>query len=227
MIIFTISLFTMATFAKQLSFFFVVISSTCYCQIQARESKFFSKYRHLSTTNYVTIPSTNPTLSSPSPSPSPVTSQISGIPASSPIGADSGSSPAPAPIIFGADYSPAPAPAGNDIPYYDEETNEEFSTENPEEEFNNRESYTFNSLSNNNGFWTSKNAYGDYKSEPQGMSDTRLHNDYHHLEKGNRNPTGYDYDGNYKKSKYEFDSMEEYENQEGIADFIPWSEFRL
>ncbi|KAL8510919.1 hypothetical protein ACS0TY_017654 [Phlomoides rotata] len=239
----------MAIFCK-LCFFFLIMSSTCY-QIQARESKFFSKYRHLSTTNYVTIPSTHPKVvvpfSSPSPSPSPITSHISGIPASAPapatmiFGADY--SPAPTPTTLGVDYSPTLAPTETDVPYYGlyaKETNDkkdEFSTE----EFNNRESYTYNngypnSLSNNNGFWTSnhesyQNTNNGYKSEPQGMSDTRLQNDgkYYYA----RNPTGYKnsneegyYDaGNYKKSKYEFDSMEEYEKQEGFADveqeFIP------
>lgn len=266
----------MATFAIQFSCFFLLTLSIS-CQTQARESKFFSKYVHLNANTYVTIPtSTNlkkDVPSSPTPTQAPITSQISGVPASAPIGGDdSGFSPAPAPapITLGAEYSPVPAPSENEIPYYglygkntnDEE--EEFTTENPEELNNNREAYTHNNgdSSNNNGFWTSNHrSYYDtnngydfnsgYKSEPQGMSDTRIADNgryyynnehghksepegmsdtrlvnngeyYYNVEQENYSPSrreeGYHYGGNYRKSKYEFDSMEEYEKQEGLAD---------
>lgn len=291
----------MATFAIHFSCFFLIALSIS-GQTQARESKFFSKYVHLSTNSFVTIPtSTNlkkDVPSSPTPTQAPITSHISGVPASAPIGEEYGFSPAPAPapitlgvdyspapaptITLGAEYSPAPAPAPseNEIPYYglygkntNDEEEEEFTTENPEELNNNREAYTYNNGDlSNNGFWTSNHrSYYDtnngydfnsgYKSEPQGMSDTRIADNgryyynnehetyspsgrksepegmsdtrlvnngkyYYNVEQENYSPSGrennneegYYYGGNYKKSKYEFDSMEEYEKQQGFAD---------
>ncbi|KAK6142631.1 hypothetical protein DH2020_022979 [Rehmannia glutinosa] len=270
----------MATFAAQLSCFFLIVLSTC-CQTEARDSKFFSKYVHLSTNtkdNYVTLP-----LSSPSPAPTPITSQISSVPASAPPGADHGYAPAPtvapqaayhgyapapttapqaadhghppaptpAPLV--ADHGYGPTPLESEIPYYGlyvKETNEKSTTvvdHKEAEEFSDEES------SNNvdNAFWASNNQKGyntngydsNHEDEPQGMSDTRLVDSgkyYYDVENEkysssrhdfvgeNNNEEGYYY-GNYnyrQKSKYEFDSMEEYEGQEGYPDveqdqFIP------
>ncbi|KAG6420691.1 hypothetical protein SASPL_117228 [Salvia splendens] len=60
------------------------------------------------------------------------------------------------------------------------------------------------------------------ESQPQGMSDTRIENNkyYNYSPVGGEssNEEGYYYNGSYNKSKYEFDSMEEYEKQQGYAD---------
>ncbi|KAK4420908.1 hypothetical protein Salat_2041300 [Sesamum alatum] len=264
----------MASVAKLLCCLLFIVLCTGW-QTEARESKFFAKYVHLST-----VPEQDVSLSSPSPAPAPITSQISDVPASSPLVADYVPVPAPAPLMADyvpvpaptplmADYVPIPAPAADQGPLEpgfgyapaplesekttvvdneDEEfSDEEFSIESPGKRESNTYSNGYSSnLSNNNGFWTSNykgyntNGY-DYKSEPQGMSDTRVVNNgvyYYDVEPENdgrkgyglvresKNEEGYYY-GNKERSKYEFDSMEEYEKQEGYPDpgfgqdFIP------
>ncbi|KAL1562768.1 microtubule-associated protein RP/EB family member 1-like [Salvia divinorum] len=287
--------------------FLLTILATC-CQTQARESKFFSKYAHLATNNFVTVPSsTNLKIdvpASPTPSSAPTTSQISAVPAASPQGPDFSpspttlgdkESPSPAPTIVAYEYSPAPSPtwAGESptpapAPFEDEEEEEaEFSPENSEElnYYNNREVYTYtkseaqamsdtrigdnkyyydnehehesqpqgmsdtrmqgsseyyynpehenysprNHESQPQGMRDTRNNMYHYDNEPQGMSDTRIENNkkyYNGVEQDNYNPVGgernneegYYYNGSYNKSKYEFDSMEEYEKQQGYAD---------
>lgn len=241
------------------------------CQTEARESKFFAKYVHLSKStnnNYVAVPGTVPeqdvSLPSSSPAPAPVTSQISDVPASSPLVADYVPAPAPdqAPLEPSFGYPPAPlesemyakgtgdfTSAETTVVDNEEEefSDEEFSIETPGKRESNIYSNGYsNSLSNNNGFWTSNhkgyntNGYYYKSDQPQGMSDTRFVNNGefydNNVEPENDGPKGYgsvrqnkneegDYYGNNDKSKYEFDSMEEYERKEGYPDveqqFIP------
>lgn len=82
----------MNTFFKQFScFLFIVTFSTC-SKIEARDSEFFSKYAHTSRNNenYVTVPSIVQS-SSPTPAPSPLTSQINNAP--KPLGSEIGDMP--------------------------------------------------------------------------------------------------------------------------------------
>ncbi|CAI9759371.1 unnamed protein product [Fraxinus pennsylvanica] len=236
----------MNTFFKQFSCFLFILFFTC-SQIEARDSKFFYKYVHLSSNNnknYVTVPSTVQS-SAPAPAPAPLTSQISNAPA--PLGAEIGDVP-----------TPAPAPIESDNAYYglygkgsssdqfpfktttttttdggdDEFSTEEFKMENLNE-VNSRESNNYNNNFypdnyNNNGY--SKSYTKGNTVDPQGMSDTRsLENGkyYYDINSENYNPnSGYEpmretsnEEGYYnQKSKYEFDSMEEYEKKNNYAD---------
>ncbi|PIN12305.1 hypothetical protein CDL12_15088 [Handroanthus impetiginosus] len=91
----------MATFAKQLFCFFVMVLYTSF-QTESRGIKFFSKYDH---------PKKDVLSSSPTPAPQPITSHISYVPTQAPIGANYDSTPAPAPETLGSNHGLAPAPA--------------------------------------------------------------------------------------------------------------------
>ncbi|CAA2982179.1 Hypothetical predicted protein [Olea europaea subsp. europaea] len=237
----------MNIFFKQFSCFLFILFFTC-SQVEARDSKFFYKYVHFSNNNnknYVTVPSSIQSLA-PTPAPAPLTSQINNTPA--PLGAEIGDVPVPAPApietenayygLYGkgssSDQFPfkttsttTPTTEGGD----DEFSTEEFRMENFNE-LNSRESNNYNNNFypdnyNNNGYSTES-----YTVRPQGMSDTRsLENGkyYYDIKNDNYNQnSGYEptretnnEEGYYnQKSKYEFDSMEEYEKKNNYPDVL-------
>ncbi|XP_051136003.1 uncharacterized protein LOC127254771 [Andrographis paniculata] len=176
---------------------------------------FFSKYIHLDEQSVPTPPS-------PAPAPAPTTSQISAAPTSAPAAA------------------PATPPETDDLNTYktsyliDDDNNikeDEFSDDDKELRSEDPKEYYSNgghpdSFSNvgNSALW----GYQGYRSEPQGMSDTRLtdnDNSKYYYNGGrqggasrNNNAVG-SYYTDRQKTRYEFDSMEEYEKQEGYPDF--------
>ncbi|XP_022877231.1 protein E6-like [Olea europaea var. sylvestris] len=235
----------MNTFFKQFSCFLFILFFTC-SQVEARDSKFFYKYVHFSNNNnknYVTVPSSIQSLA-PTPAPAPLTSQINNAPA--PLGAEIGDVlvPAPAPIESANAYYGlyGKGSSSNQFPFKttttttteggdDEFSTEEFRMENFNE-LNSRESNNYNNNFypdnyNNNGYTTES-----YTVRPQGMSDTRsLENGkyYYDIKNDNYNPnSGYEptretnnEEGYYnQKSKYEFDSMEEYEKKNNYPDVL-------
>lgn len=266
----------MAIFARQVSCFLLFVAFVVTCQIEARESKFFSKQIHLTILRKgVTIPST----ATPAPSPAPITNYISNAPtpaeyAYAPAPLDNTISNAPSPAEY--DYAPAPidnsqapSPTESEGAYYGlygKGTNSFLSDTGGDvngNEFNNQDTevlsysdpntyvnsysssdpYTYvdsysGNLNEENEFstWNQEGYNGNNNVdnfEPQGMSDTRLvDNDkyFYDVEQENYVPNGQDmsrnnnlnggYFGNYEgKSNFEFDTMKEYEKQEGYPDF--------
>lgn len=198
----------MAFSAKALSFFFLtVLISSLQVQIQARESKFFYKFTHISTKNKVIPESTI------SPAPTPALA------------------PAPTPEavpIIAAEPAPAPAPAEAPASFYAESgsgyglyghgsdqfsptkesttaaadqnelLNEELSSENYETGYqnNNYNNNGYTSKYNNNGYTSSYKSNG-YGTKKQGMSDTRFMQNYQ-----NNNYNNNAYSSNYKNNAY-------------------------
>ncbi|KAL2476724.1 Uncharacterized protein Adt_37460 [Abeliophyllum distichum] len=125
---------------------------------------------------------------------------------------------------------PPPPPAKDDE---DEFSSEEFSTENfnmlHSGESNNYNNNLYSDNYNNNNGYSKSNLEG-YTIEPQGMSDTRslengkyyydIKNENYNTNIGDESVRENSNEGGYynKKSKNEFDSMEEYERKEGYPD---------
>ncbi|CAK9154849.1 unnamed protein product, partial [Ilex paraguariensis] len=139
-------------------------------------------------------------------------------------------------------FSPAKTTtiANDENEFPSEELSEEsFKESNKEDSYNynnnnnNNENVYTTSNYNSNGYSTSKDNYNGYNNngyvaEPQGISDTRFYQSgryYYDVKSENNYQNGYEtvtgrsnnggYYGDGKNSKYEFDSMEEYERQEG------------
>lgn len=194
----------MAYFTRSLSFFFllalVLFSSP---QIQARESKFFNKFTHISSSNK--IPQYEISPPTPTPAPAPAEFEVS-VPA--PV-------PALAPSLF-------PATKGTETTILDERDllNEQLSTAENYETGNQNSNYNknlYNGNYNNNGYSNTgytpvnynnlgySNNYNrnGYETEKQGMSDTRFMQNYNEYTTENNGYTSnYNNDGHTGNTGY-------------------------
>ncbi|XP_059663199.1 protein E6-like [Cornus florida] len=223
----------MAHYAKHLSFLLLIVLSLEH--IDARESRFFSKVTHSS--NKIVPVSESPLLA-PTPAPAPAPAS----PAPAPIITENGYG------LYGhgsTETTTTPTTTNtfandeNEVPAEELNNLESFKESNTGYSYNNN--YNTNGYSNynnnNNGYTT--NSYGNngyQSSEKQGMSDTRYvengkyyydvqnekyyQNGYETSVKGsgnNNNNEGYNYGTNGVNSN-EFNTMEEYERQQGYPE---------
>ncbi|KAJ4729748.1 Protein E6-like protein [Melia azedarach] len=205
----------MAFLVKSLSFFFLILIISS-LQIQARESKFFNKFTHI-TTNEKVIPE----------------SQISQAPTSAPelapmpaeavptIAAEPTTAPAVAPIeppasfyaesengygLYGHGSGQFP-PAKETVPSTTSENdlfNERLSAESYKTGYQNG-NYKSTVYNNNNGYNSNYNTNG-YVTEKQGMSDTRFMQNYQNSYYSN------EYTNGNKYSKNEYTNGNNYKN---------------
>lgn len=204
----------MAFSAKTLSFFFLTaLISSLQVQIQARESKFFYKFTHISTKNKVIPESTISLAPTPALAPAPTPEAVPTI-AAEPAPAPA---PAEAPASFyaesgsgyglygrGSDQFP---PTKESVTAAADENvlfNEELSSENYETGYqnNNHNNYGYTSKYNNNAYTSGYKSNG-YVTEKQGMSDTRFMQNYQNTN-NNNNYNNYNnaYASNYKNNAY-------------------------
>ncbi|PSS16432.1 hypothetical protein CEY00_Acc13867 [Actinidia chinensis var. chinensis] len=197
----------MADCAKTISFFFLIVLFLSLLQVEARESKFFSKVTPTTTTRTATTDNVI----------EPEVPQLA---------------PAPEPVL--APVTTTTATTADEI--LKEELGERYEEEEKEEEekwspSNNKNGYTTTTTTNNyyntNGYSESYKNGNDYVSEKQGMSDTRFmeNGKYYYNVKNENYYNGYEtekrigsegyYNGN---KENEFDSMEEYERQQGYPE---------
>ncbi|KAK8627247.1 hypothetical protein V6N13_134865 [Hibiscus sabdariffa] len=232
----------MASFAKPIAFFFFVVVSSSVL-VQARESKFFSKFIHLGAKiSPLESPAVAPVLApTPAPTLAPATSPTdigSQDPYYGLYGHGSGMFP---PTNEGVTTSNTPTSTSNfenDL-FADERYESSYEKNN-----NNNNEYTMNNYNNNNNYKDNGYTLNNYKyntdgyngnynnngyeTERQGMSDTRFVEGgkyYYNVKRENYYPNGYEfslsketnknegYYGNTENSN-EFNSMEELENRE-------------
>ncbi|EOX99518.1 Uncharacterized protein TCM_008192 [Theobroma cacao] len=207
----------MASFAKRFTFFFLLMLSS-YVQIQARESKFFSKIFHLGARiSPDEVPTPTP---APAPAPEPANSE-SQDPYYGLYGQGSGMFP-PAKDPVSTTHTPTTATTFENDLLAEELEDEKFETGYEKNSYNNNgyttRNYNYNngyttSNHNNNGYTTSNynnngysssyktNGYASnynnngYETERQGMSDTRSVEGgkyYYDVENVNYYPEGYE-----------------------------------
>ncbi|KAK8655294.1 hypothetical protein V6N13_107877 [Hibiscus sabdariffa] len=225
----------MASFAKPIAFFFFILVSSSF-HVQARESKFFSKFIHLGAKiSPLESPAVAPALA-PTPAPAPAMSPTdigSQDPYYGLYGHGSGMFP---PANEGVTTSNTPTTTStfkNDL-FAEELADERY--ESGYEKNNN--GYTMSNYDNNNNYkdngYTLNNyehntdAYNGYETERQGMSDTRFVEGgkyYYNVKRVNYYPNGYEFSSSKETNKNEgyygntensneFNSMEELENRE-------------